>query len=47
MLMLNSNESIKVGDFQKLATQSIYIGTPVIEMVNRTVSCRPEGLHFY
>ena len=47
MLMLNSNESIKVGGFQKLANQSTYIGTLVIEMVNRTVSCRPEGLHFY
>ena len=32
--MLNSNEPIKVGDLQKLASQPMLNGALVIEMVN-------------
>ena len=38
MLMLNSNEPIKVAHLQKLANQSMVNGALVIEMVNNFLS---------
>ena len=38
MFMLNSNESIKVVDLQKLGNQSMLNGALVIEMVNISFS---------
>ena len=38
MFMLNSNEPIKVAPLQKLANQSIWNDTIVIEMVNDSFS---------
>ena len=37
MLMLNSNEPIKVAHLQKLANQSMVNGALVIEMVNNSL----------
>ena len=46
MFIFSSNEPIKVAHLQKLANQSLLNGALVMEIVGRTLACRPEGCNF-